>query len=100
MSLVSPYRPVPAGVTAAAGARGNARGPIREGPPPLSVVSKADTTPKGGNMGRKLAGLIGILVATLAFGLGSTAAAGHSHSTVRHSQQVLAEDQGPTFVTG
>lgn len=46
-------------------------------------------------MGRKLAGLIGIVTAVLAFGLTATVEMGHSpvQQDVRH---VLAEGKGPT----
>lgn len=50
---------------------------------------------KGPDMGRRLATLIGITTAILAFGLTSAAETGHaqSHHAERHS---LAEGKGPT----
>ncbi|WP_327233084.1 hypothetical protein OG349_03045 [Streptomyces sp. NBC_01317] len=49
-------------------------------------------------MGRKLAGLFGIIAATLAFGFGTVAEAGHTQGP-QSSQQVVADDKGPT-ITG
>ncbi|MCM2415393.1 MULTISPECIES: hypothetical protein [unclassified Streptomyces] len=48
-------------------------------------------------MGHKLAGLFGIIAATLAFGIGVTVEAGHSDSP-RSTQQVVADDKGPTVI--
>ncbi|MEU8627503.1 hypothetical protein [Streptomyces sp. NPDC048669] len=48
-------------------------------------------------MGHKLAGLSGIIAATLAFGIGVTVEAGQSHSP-RSTQQVVADDKGPTVI--
>ncbi|MEV0786656.1 hypothetical protein AB0I52_27595 [Streptomyces sp. NPDC050423] len=48
-------------------------------------------------MGHKLAGLFGIIAATLAFGFGVTVEAGQSHSP-RSTQQVVADDKGPTVI--
>ncbi|MCX4774099.1 hypothetical protein [Streptomyces sp. NBC_01285] len=48
-------------------------------------------------MGHKLAGLFGIIAATLAFGIGVTVEAGQSHSP-RSTQQVVADDKGPTVI--
>lgn len=48
-------------------------------------------------MGHKLAGLFGIIAATLAFGIGVTVEAGQSHSP-RSTQQVVADDKGPTAI--
>ncbi|NED87941.1 hypothetical protein G3I76_48650 [Streptomyces sp. SID11233] len=48
-------------------------------------------------MGHKLAGLFGIIAATLAFGIGVTAEAGQTHSP-RSTQQVVADDKGPTVI--
>ncbi|WP_329593929.1 hypothetical protein OG298_35105 [Streptomyces sp. NBC_01005] len=48
-------------------------------------------------MGRKLAGLFGIIAATLAFGIGTVVEAGQSHDA-RSIQQVLADDKGPTVI--
>ncbi|MEU8701473.1 hypothetical protein AB0C61_28210 [Streptomyces sp. NPDC048680] len=48
-------------------------------------------------MGHKLAGLFGIIAATLAFGIGVTVEAGQSHSP-RNPQQVVADDKGPTVI--
>lgn len=48
-------------------------------------------------MGRKLAGIFGILAATLAFGIGATVEAGHSQGQ-QGSQHVLAESTGPTSI--
>lgn len=48
-------------------------------------------------MGHKLAGLFGIIAATLAFGIGVTAEAGQAHSP-RSTQQVVADDKGPTVI--
>ncbi|MFE4863150.1 hypothetical protein [Streptomyces sp. NPDC056670] len=49
-------------------------------------------------MGRKSAGLVGIVAAVLAFGLGATIEAGHPQ--VRPAGvQVVADDRGPTVIT-
>ncbi|MFF2520957.1 hypothetical protein [Streptomyces liangshanensis] len=48
-------------------------------------------------MGRKLAGLFGIIAATLAFGFGTVTQAAHSQGP-RSTQQVVADDKGPTIV--
>ncbi|MFJ3258197.1 hypothetical protein ACIPK9_35870 [Streptomyces sp. NPDC086771] len=48
-------------------------------------------------MGRKLAGIFGIVAATLAFGIGTAVEAGQSHDS-RGIQQVVADDKGPTVI--
>ncbi|MFF1650357.1 hypothetical protein [Streptomyces sp. NPDC058240] len=48
-------------------------------------------------MGRKLAGLFGIIAATLAFGIGTAVEVGQSHDS-RGVQQVVADDKGPTII--
>ncbi|MER5618201.1 hypothetical protein [Streptomyces sp. NPDC002215] len=48
-------------------------------------------------MGRKLAGIFGIVAATLAFGIGTAVEAGQAHDA-RSIQQVLADDKGPTVI--
>ncbi|SFY41350.1 hypothetical protein OH786_04725 [Streptomyces atratus] len=48
-------------------------------------------------MGRKLAGIFGIVAATLAFGIGTAVEAGQSND-FRSIQQVVADDKGPTIV--
>ncbi|MFI5754887.1 hypothetical protein [Streptomyces sp. NPDC051569] len=48
-------------------------------------------------MGRKLAGLVGIFAAALAFGLGATVEAGHTQGP-QAGHHVLAEDKGPTLI--
>ncbi|MFI9271505.1 hypothetical protein ACIGXM_12430 [Kitasatospora sp. NPDC052896] len=48
-------------------------------------------------MGRKLAGLFGIVVASLALGLGTAAGAVDPHQPAGH--RVLAEDKGPTVIS-
>jgi hypothetical protein len=50
-------------------------------------------------MGRKLAGMVGILTAVLAFGLTATTATGHAPA-LSHGHDALAEGKGPTFVAG
>ncbi|SEN19081.1 hypothetical protein [Actinacidiphila rubida] len=46
-------------------------------------------------MGRKLAGLAGIIVAVLAFGLTATGTAGHAPAS-SPAHHALAEGKGPT----
>lgn len=48
-------------------------------------------------MGRKLAGLFGIVAASLVLGLGTAAGAVHPHQSA--GQRVLAEDKGPTSIS-
>lgn len=61
-------------------------------------MSKADHIPKGGIMRRKLGGIIAILVATLAVGLGTVAGTVHAAGP-QAGHHILAEDQGPTIGT-
>ncbi|MFE7465427.1 hypothetical protein ACFU6R_15185 [Streptomyces sp. NPDC057499] len=48
-------------------------------------------------MGRKLAGIFGIVAATLALGIGAAAESGHSYGSGA-AQQVVADDKGPTVI--
>ncbi|GAB2698241.1 hypothetical protein [Kitasatospora kifunensis] len=48
-------------------------------------------------MGRKLTALTGIIVASLAFGLGTAAETVHPHQST--ARRVLAEDKGPTIIS-
>jgi hypothetical protein len=50
-------------------------------------------------MGRKLAGLAGILTAVLAFGLTTTGTSDHHAPQLSAAHHALAEGKGPTFVT-
>lgn len=51
---------------------------------------------KGPDMGRRLAGLIGVITATLALGLASVMELGHSQ-THHAGHHAVAEGKGPTI---